>query len=210
MRNSFLILIFSLLVIFSACTSSNVEKENTDAFVIKNKKKEGSNEIAKESTLSKEETKKEEIRKEEIKKMKYADLEVELQGGIVNVKIDDEDFAEKDYIFETLRSENVINYDQNLKIINILVANYRNTNTTLSITAIGDKKGAFPIKSSSERSATVTFYYNNGLDNHGGSLKEGTLNIDIFDEQKGYARGRIKGKTEKGSPIEATFSVTSK
>lgn len=210
MKNIFLIFVFSLLVIFSACTSANVsdEKENKNTFVIKDKKEESANELLKESNLTKEEIEK--TKKEEIKKMRYADLAEEVQGGIVNVKIDDEDFAEKDYIFETIRSENVIDYDKNLKTVNILVANYRNTNTNLVITAIGDTKGVFPIKSSPERSATVTFYYNNGLDNHGGSLKEGTLTIEIFDEVKGYARGRIEGKTEKGSPIEATFAVYSK
>ncbi len=205
MKNSCSVLAFCMVVFISACTSSNVEKENKEAFVIKDK--------IEETTLTKEEieeTKKEEVKKEEIKKMKYADLAEDVQGGIVNVKINDEDFAEKDYIFETIRSENVIDYDKNLKTVNILVANYRNTNTNLVITAIGDTKGTFPIKSSPERSATVTFYYNNGLDNHGGSLKEGTLTIDIFDEEKGYARGRIEGKTEKGSPIEATFAVYSK
>lgn len=207
MKNNFLIFVFFLLVTFSACTSTNIsdEKENKNTFVIKDKTDEATNELLKESNLSKEE-----VKKAEIKKMRYADLEEELQGGIVNVKIDDEDFAEKDYIFETLRSENIIEYDKNLKTATIKIANYHNTNTNLVITAIGNRKGAFPIKSTSERSATVTFYYNNGLSNHGGSLKEGTVYIDIFDEEKGYARGVIEGKTEKGSPIQATFAVYSK
>ena len=52
------------------------------------------------------------------------------------------------------------------------------------ITAIGDKKGIFPILSSPKRSATVTLYYNNGLSNIEGSLQQGTLQIDVFDEEK--------------------------
>ena len=32
--------------------------------------------------------------------MRYEDLSEDLQGGIVNVEIEDEDFADKDYIFE--------------------------------------------------------------------------------------------------------------
>lgn len=201
MKNSFFILIFLVVALFSACTSSNIEKENTDTFVVKENTEETKNELL---------TKPNKLSNDEIKKMKYEDLQEELQGGIVNVKIDDEDFAEKDYIFETLRNENVIDYDKNLKTVNIMVANYQNTNTNLVITAIGDNKGAFPIVSSPNRSATVTLYYNNGLANMEGSLQEGTLYIDIFDEEKGYARGRIEGKTKKGSPIEATFSVYSK
>ena len=201
MKNSFFILIFLVVALFSACTSSNIEKENTDTFVVKENTEEPKNELL---------TKPNKLSNDEIKKMKYEDLQEELQGGIVNVKIDDEDFAEKDYIFETLRNENVIDYDKNLKTVNIMVANYQNTNTNLVITAIGDNKGAFPIVSSPNRSATVTLYYNHGLANMEGSLQEGTLYIDIFDEEKGYARGRIEGKTKKGSPIEATFSVYSK
>lgn len=201
MKNSFFILIFLVVALFSACTSSNIEKENTDTFVVKENTEETKNELL---------TKPNKLSNDEIKKMKYEDLQEELQGGIVNVKIDDEDFAEKDYIFETLRNENVIDYDKNLKTVNIMVANYQNTNTNLVITAIVDNKGAFPIVSSPNRSATVTLYYNNGLANMEGSLQEGTLYIDIFDEEKGYARGRIEGKTKKGSPIEATFSVYSK
>ncbi len=190
MQNIFLILTFSIMLFISACTSSNIEKENTTIFVVKE-----NNETTKNESL------------EETKKIKYNDLTEEVQGGIVNVKIDDEDFAEQDYIFETLRNENVVNYDANLKTMNIMVANYQNTNTNLVITAIGDNKGSFPIISSPERSATVTLYYNNGLTNLDASIKEGTLHIDIFDEEKGYVRGRIEGKTKKGSPIEATFAV---
>jgi PBP1b-binding outer membrane lipoprotein LpoB len=201
MKTNYFSIIFLILVFFTACTSTNVEKENEATFVVKEKTEETTkNELLTQPNLS----------KEDLKKIKYEDLETDLQGGIINVKIDDEDFAEDDYIFETLRNENVIDYDPNLKTVNIMVANYQNTNTNLVITAIGDKKGTFPIISSSERSASVTFYYNNGLSNQGGALKEGTLNIDIFDEEKGYARGRIEGKTEKGSPIKATFSVYSK
>jgi hypothetical protein len=75
---------------------------------------------------------------------------------------------------------------------------------------MGDSKGVFLIMSSPERSATIAFYCNSGLSNQGGFLKEGILNIDIFDEEKGYTRGRIEGKTEKGSLIKATFSIYSK
>lgn len=202
MKTNFIILILAAFSTFSACTSSNIEKENTDIFVVRDNDTDNQkNELLKQP---------DKLSKEEFKKIKYKDLAEEMQGGIVNVKIDDEDFAEDDYIFETIRNENVIDYDASLKTVNIMVANYQNTNTNLVITAIGDKKGAFPIMSSPERSATVTFYYNNGLANQGGSLKEGTLYIDVFDEEKGYTRGRIEGKTEKGSPIEATFSIYSK
>ncbi|AFM04443.1 hypothetical protein Fleli_2060 [Bernardetia litoralis DSM 6794] len=198
MKNIFFIIISFSILFLSACTSSNLEKENTDTFIIKENSK-----ISKEDALIQPNK----IAKEDIKKMKYEDLMEEMQGGIVNVKIDDEDFAEKDYIFETLRNENTVEYDEALKTATIMVANYQNTNTNLVITAIGDKKGNFPIISSSQRSATVTFYYNNGLANIGGSLKEGVLNIDIFDEEKGYARGRIEGKTEEGSSMKATFEI---
>lgn len=201
MKNILFILSFLIFTLLSACSSSNVEKENTDTFVVKDK--------TEETTTNKLVTKPSNLSKEELKKVEYKDLTEDVQGGIINIKINDEDFAEDDYIFETLRTENVIDYDENLKTVNIMVANYQNTNTNLVITAIGGKKGDFPIMSSPQRSATVTFYYNNGLANIGGSLKEGVVNIDIFDEEKGYARGRIEGKTEKGSPIEATFSVYS-
>lgn len=201
MKNILLVPIFSVLGLLANCTTTNLsdERENKETFVVKDKISE--NESLKKSNK---------LSKDEIKKMKYDDLSEDLQGGIINIKVDDEDFAEKDYIFETLRTENVIDYDKNLKTLNIMVANYQNTNTNLVITAIGDTKGAFPIVSSPERSATVTLYYNNGLANIEGSLQEGTLNIDVFDEEKGYARGRIKGKTKKGSSVEATFSVYSK
>ncbi|PIY08802.1 MAG: hypothetical protein COZ18_10410 [Flexibacter sp. CG_4_10_14_3_um_filter_32_15] len=193
MKNTFFILTSFVLLFFTACTSSNVEKENTEAFVVK---KEGANT--------------EELpKKEESKIMKYSDLEESLQGGIVNVTIEDEDFADKDYIFETLRTKNVIEYNQNTKEVTIKVANYQNTNTNLVIKAIGDKKGRFSVGTNAPRSATIIVYYNNGLINLKRSLETGILNIDIFDEEKGYARGRIEGKTEKGSPIEATFSVYS-
>ncbi len=200
MKNNFSILTIFTLFLFTACTSTNVEKENTDTFVVKEDTEVTQNELLK--TPSK-------LSNEEIKKMRYEDLNEQLQGGIVNVKIDDEDFAEQDYIFETLRNENVVDYDENLKTLNIMVANYQNTNTNLVITAIGDKKGSFPIMSSPERSATVTLYYNNGLANIEGSLEQGTLTINVFDEEKGYVRGSIIGRTKKGSPIQATFSVTS-
>lgn len=201
MKNIFFVFIFFAFTLFSACTSSNIEKENTDTFVVKEDNQTTTNELL---------SKPSKITNEEIKKMKYEDLQEELQGGIVNVKIDDEDFAEQDYIFETLRSENVVDYDENLKTVNIMVANYRNTNTNLVITAIGDNKGSFPIMSSPERSATVTLYYNNGLANIEGSLERGTLTIDIFDEEKGYTRGSIVGTTKKGSPIQATFEIHAK
>ncbi len=197
----FLILTFLGILFLSACTSSNVEKVNTETFVVKEAPKTTKNELLTKPAIT---------TNEEIKKMKYEDLQEELQGGIVNVKIEDEDFAEQDYIFETLRNENVVDYDENLKTLNIMVANYQNTNTNLVITAIGGNKGSFPIVSSPERSATVTLYYNNGLANIGGSLQQGTVQIDIFDEEKGYTRGSITGKTKKGSPIKATFSVYSK
>ncbi|WP_375559051.1 hypothetical protein ACE193_15070 [Bernardetia sp. OM2101] len=198
MKNILFILGFLIFTLLSACSSSNVEKENTDTFVVKEDAETTKNELLKQPNK---------LSNEELKKMKYDDLEEEMQGGIVNVKIDDEDFAEKDYIFETLRNENTVEYDAALKTATIMVANYQNTNTNLVITAIGGKKGDFPIMSSPQRSATVTFYYNNGLANIGGSLKEGVVNIDIFDEEKGYARGRIEGKTEEGSPMKATFEI---
>lgn len=194
MKTHFILLLCATFILLSACTSSNVEKENTEAFVIK-----------KEGTTTEELPK-----KEESKIMRYSDLEESLQGGIVNVTIDDEDFADKDYIFETLRTKNIIEYNQSIKEVTIKVANYQNTNTNLVIKATGDYKGRFSVGTNASRSATITVYYNNGLINLKRSLKTGTLNIDIFDEQKGYTRGRIEGKTEKGSPIEATFSVYSK
>lgn len=194
MKTNFILLLCATFILLSACTSSNVEKENTEAFVIK-----------KEGTTTEELPK-----KEESKIMRYSDLEESLQGGIVNVTIADEDFADKDYIFETLRTKNIIEYNQNKKEVTIKVANYQNTNTNLVIKAIGDNKGRFSVGTNASRSATITVYYNNGLINLKRSLQTGTLNIDIFDEQKGYTRGRIEGKTEKGSPIEATFSVYSK
>lgn len=201
MNTNFFILIFSTLILFSACTSTNVEKESENTFVVKDK--------TEENTTNEELLTKPNLPKKDLKEIKYEDLEVEMQGGIVNVKVEDEDFAEKDYIFETLRSENVVDYDANLKTVNIMVANYQNTNTNLVITAIGDNKGVFPIISSSQRSATVTLYYNNGLANIEGSLEAGTLTIEVFDEEKGYTKGSIVGKTKKGSPIQATFSVYS-
>ena len=200
MKNIFCILICFSILFFTACTSSNIERENADTFVVKE-----DIETAKDKLL----TQPSKFTREEIKKMRYEDLNERLQGGIVNVRIEDQDFAEQDYIFETIRSENVIDYDENLKTVNIMVANYQNTNTNLVITAVGDKKGTFPIVSSPERSATVTLYYNNGLANIEGSLERGTLQIDLFDEEKGYARGSIVGKTKKGSSIQATFSVFS-
>ncbi|WP_338759321.1 hypothetical protein WAF17_11510 [Bernardetia sp. ABR2-2B] len=190
--------VFTFVVLFSACSSSNIEKENTDTFVVKEDT---------ETTTNKLLTQPSKMTNEELKKVEYKDLSEEMQGGIVNVKIDDEDFAEQDYIFETLRAENVVDYDEDLETVNIMVANYQNTNTNLVITAIGDNKGSFPIMSSPKRSATVTLYYNNGLANIEGSLEKGTLNIDIFDEAKGYTRGSIVGTTKKGSPIQATFEI---
>jgi hypothetical protein len=194
MKTNFILLLCITFVLLSACTSSNVEKENTEVFVVK-----------------KEEANLEKLpKKEESKIMKYSDLEENLQGGIVNVTIDDEDFADKDYIFETLRTKNVIEYNQNTKEVTIKVANYQNTNTNLVIKATGDNKGRFSVGTNAARYATITVYYNNGLINLKRSLETGILNIDLFDEEKGYTRGRVKGKTEKGSPIEATFSVYSK
>ncbi|WP_291720315.1 hypothetical protein [Bernardetia sp.] len=201
MKSTIYISIFSILTFFSACTSTNVEKENKETFVVTEDTETTTNELL--TTPNK-------LSKEEVKNIDYKDLSEEMQGGIINVQIEDEDFAEQDYIFETLRSENVIDYDENLKTVSIMVANYQNTNTNLVITAIGGKKGSFPIMSSPKRSATVTLYYNNGLANIEGSLAEGTLQIDVFDEEKGYTRGSIVGKTKKGSPIRATFEVYSK
>lgn len=201
MKTLFYTAIFSTTVLFSACTSTNVEKERTEPITVTEDTETTKNELL---------TQPNKLSKEEIKNIDYKDLSEELQGGIINVRIEDEDFAEQDYIFETLRSENVIDYDENLKTVSIMVANYQNTNTNLVITAIGGNKGSFPIMSSPERSATVTLYYNNGLANIEGSLAEGTLQIDVFDEEKGYTKGSIVGKSKKGSPVQATFEVYSK
>jgi uncharacterized protein YcfL len=74
-KNIFFILSFFVLLFLSACTSSNIEKENTNTSVVKD-----------ETITNELLTKPSDLSKEDIKKIKYQDLEEDIQGGIVNVK----------------------------------------------------------------------------------------------------------------------------